>query len=1310
MAKKGDVKMKRLILAGLFLWGITCFSSIGLCTDFQQDLLLHWAMVEGQGDQIMDASGQGNNGTLYNNMDPDAAWIEGKIGHAILFDGVDDFISLNDNNSLTLGMNDFTIALWMKASSQSLYRSLIRYEAQNGSYFKIALRQSGILKTDFIGNAVSVVSAFSDGTPVDDDQWHHVVVSFDRDGMMMRYVDGIAYGEPNDISAALMDLQSPISLRASSANNSSYKGLMDEIKIYNRVLNSSEVLTLYYQEAGQFHPYSTQMHIHGSLSEGSGSMDAHTHDSAVSGVDVVWWTDHDWITTFYHYVSYFGFEDWTESIDNNENWSSIYQSEDDSVKELIPYKESKLQDFFTVYEKAISTYTSFSGANSLYMHAIGKQNKENPFYVEFEAGRHRYRRSLASNVEVDIAIYPVQVSSQATAVVEVELSNHKPILPDISEVTSYRIQYYLSNLGVPQRIGEVYYVPLNYIPGEWNHYNLQITQDAVNGFPFINGKDNSLHRLFIGLKATQLAETEAYFDALVINNQISGQELIDQQRLMLDQLEAELPNVKHHVGTEFSYWKHLNEYSVNTQLYDYDELHAQSPHYNVNDRVTNVVALQDDLAYFMVGQAHQRGGVISYNHMFGANSSPEWAATGKVGSAFEFDGVDDYVDVGDIDLTDAFTIAAWIKLSSTGRYMIVGKTNQTYQFFVSSTGNLVFERNSSPAISFNAGLEIDTWYHVAVTFNTTDGMVMYLDGSAVATDSEITSTNTNNVATKIGATGWTAQGFFHGILDEVRMYDAALTAQEVQDLVGDNVDIDGDGIDDQFDNCPTVFNPVQTDADGDGVGDPCDIVDFNANVVQSYGGISQDVDPTVTIEDGGATLRIVGNSWKKIDFPYTVTTNTVLEFDYQGTAEGDVHGIGFDNDDDINNVVTIFKLHGTQNWGIYGFNNYAGELPKHYIIPVGQYYTGDMMYMCFVNDHDVENPTAESVFMDIQLHELAVPPLVADNVLIAYYALDGNADDSSGNGNHGKVNGGAKKTKTKEAVLDYLEARKVFGADILEVGYRSRVRSLHDLLWVWDELAKRQIFLVGNGVSDSHVGSVDPYSIRENNFVSWIHADANDKPALIDGLKRGQAFFGDITRVALHAEMHLTTDDGFRMGQIIVTDKVQKNINVLIKGLTVNDRIHIIENGTLNTVYTAQGDMFEMVHPFAVDALNGAFIRVEVYSETGVEKLFSNPVYFISQVPEQGISSHKAGIDLSGFRSVDFHNVTLNSLQLNGQHLEMTLQANNGQVILDVSRNTCSVNPQPIFSGLTGNADLVGGQYLLLKDLSGEGSITVLCE
>lgn len=143
-------------------------------------------------------------------------------------------------------------------------------------------------------------------------------------------------------------------------------------------------------------------------------------------------------------------------------------------------------------------------------------------------------------------------------------------------------------------------------------------------------------------------------------------------------------------------------------------------------------------------------------------------------------------------------------------------------------------------------------------------------------------------------------------------------------------------------------------------------IDFNDYTIESYGG-GQDENPTVSIEDGGTTLRIVGNGWKKIAFPYDITADTVLEFDFESSVEGEIHGIGFDNDDNLSGN-RIFRLYGTQNWGRNEFDNYAGETPKHYVIPVGQYYTGSFAYLVFANDDDA-NAAAESIFSNIRVYE-----------------------------------------------------------------------------------------------------------------------------------------------------------------------------------------------------------------------------------------------------------------------------------------------------------------------------------------------------
>jgi len=152
-------------------------------------------------------------------------------------------------------------------------------------------------------------------------------------------------------------------------------------------------------------------------------------------------------------------------------------------------------------------------------------------------------------------------------------------------------------------------------------------------------------------------------------------------------------------------------------------------------------------------------------------------------------------------------------------------------------------------------------------------------------------------------------------------------------------------------------------------------VDFANCEVNSYGGANQDRSGTMTVEDDGASLRLQGNLWKAIHLAYNVTANTVLEFDFSSTSQGEVHGIGFDADSQLSADRT-FQLYGTQNWGESGYKDYAGTAPgtKHYQIEVGRYYTGQMTCLFFANDHDVANPTGESLFSNVHVYEQEADP------------------------------------------------------------------------------------------------------------------------------------------------------------------------------------------------------------------------------------------------------------------------------------------------------------------------------------------------
>ena len=137
-------------------------------------------------------------------------------------------------------------------------------------------------------------------------------------------------------------------------------------------------------------------------------------------------------------------------------------------------------------------------------------------------------------------------------------------------------------------------------------------------------------------------------------------------------------------------------------------------------------------------------------------------------------------------------------------------------------------RNSDiffPQVSFPT----DEWTHVAFSYRSDRSLDLYFNGILVAQELAasgelLTQLNgSNSIQLAIGHRGSDILGAtpFLGSIDDVRIYDHALTEEEVAQLAM-LPDTDGDGIFDGADNCPLTPNPSQDDADGDGAGDACD--------------------------------------------------------------------------------------------------------------------------------------------------------------------------------------------------------------------------------------------------------------------------------------------------------------------------------------------------------------------------------------------------------------------------------------------------------------------------------------------------------
>jgi len=135
---------------------------------------------------------------------------------------------------------------------------------------------------------------------------------------------------------------------------------------------------------------------------------------------------------------------------------------------------------------------------------------------------------------------------------------------------------------------------------------------------------------------------------------------------------------------------------------------------------------------------------------------------------------------------------------------------------------------------------------------------------------------------------------------------------------------------------------------------------------------------TVTVTDSGFGLSLAGNRWVQVPFNYTVTADTVLEFEYKGTIEGEIHAVGLDENTNEADTKRIFQIWGKDVWsnghqpGDYDAYKFHATDWKTYRIRVGKFQTGAMHYLMVTNDHDAAPKNAASQIRNVRAYESPV--------------------------------------------------------------------------------------------------------------------------------------------------------------------------------------------------------------------------------------------------------------------------------------------------------------------------------------------------
>lgn len=204
-----------------------------------QNLVGWWVFNDGAGAILTDYTVHRNGGTLIN-MNLATAWVGSPLGGAIDFDGVNDYITIANQDVLNFGAGVlFTVSLWLKVRDVSVDKTVITKQAADGYNFRFTTGGGWFARID----APSLVD-----TPVNanlsDGRWHHVV--FGRDAVRhFVYVDGLFDNAVADTSLGATTNTASLFFGSAAGVANFFDGVLDDIRMWNSALNSDEIQQLF---------------------------------------------------------------------------------------------------------------------------------------------------------------------------------------------------------------------------------------------------------------------------------------------------------------------------------------------------------------------------------------------------------------------------------------------------------------------------------------------------------------------------------------------------------------------------------------------------------------------------------------------------------------------------------------------------------------------------------------------------------------------------------------------------------------------------------------------------------------------------------------------------------------------------------------------------------------------------------------------------------------------------------------------------------------------------------------------------------
>lgn len=186
-----------------------------------------YAFEEGTGTTVADTTGRGHTGTIRQ-----ATWTTGRNGGALSFDGVDDWVSINDAADLRLG-TALTIEAWVNPTKVDSWRTVVMKERTGDLAY--ALYSSGENRPSLYGTNGSVQT--SGALPTN--TWTHLAATYD--GATLRFFVNGAQTASVAKTGALTASAGLLRLGGNAIWNEWFAGKLDDVRIYDKALTAAQI-------------------------------------------------------------------------------------------------------------------------------------------------------------------------------------------------------------------------------------------------------------------------------------------------------------------------------------------------------------------------------------------------------------------------------------------------------------------------------------------------------------------------------------------------------------------------------------------------------------------------------------------------------------------------------------------------------------------------------------------------------------------------------------------------------------------------------------------------------------------------------------------------------------------------------------------------------------------------------------------------------------------------------------------------------------------------------------------------------------